>query len=346
VIVKQGDTVQPDTVVARTYLPGKVTPVNAANILNVQPELIEQTLVKKQGETLEKNEIYAMNKSFFGLFKTQLKAPEKCIVDSVSKVTGNILLRAMPLPVEVKAYIRGKVVEVIREEGVVVETHAAFVQGIFGIGRETFGEIVIATQSADEILSADKIREEFSGKIVVGGSFVTADALNKAVQTGIRGIVVGGFNDKDLREFLKYDIGVAITGHEDVGITLVITEGFGEIKMSDRAFNLLKSNQGKEASINGATQIRAGVIRPEVVIPSDKGAQIDALKAQDKGSLKVGDVVRIIRKPYFGMLGKVSALPPELQQLESESKARILEVELSEGTRAIIPRANVEMLEE
>jgi hypothetical protein len=45
-------------------------------------------------------------------------------------------------------------------------------------------------------------------------------------------------------------------------------------------------------------------------------------------------------------LGKVSGLPPELQKLESESLARVLEVEFHDGTKAIIPRANVEMLEE
>ena len=36
--------------------------------------------------------------------------------------------------------------------------------------------------------------------------------------------------------------------------------------MGDRTFNLLKSHDSKFVSINGATQIRAGVIRPEIVI--------------------------------------------------------------------------------
>jgi hypothetical protein len=53
----------------------------------------------------------------------------------------------------------------------------------------------------------------------------------------------------------------------------------------------------------------------------------------------------VIRDPYFGHLGKVSALPPELHKLESESMARILEVEFDGGERATIPRANVEALE-
>ncbi len=55
--------------------------------------------------------------------------------------------------------------------------------------------------------------------------------------------------------------------------------------------------------------------------------------------------MRVIRQRYFGKLGKVTDLPPELHTLESESKARVLEVEFPDGEKAIIPRANVEMLE-
>ncbi|MDI6739286.1 MAG: hypothetical protein QME74_02865 [Candidatus Edwardsbacteria bacterium] len=41
-----------------------------------------------------------------------------------------------------------------------------------------------------------------------------------------------------------------------------------------------------------------------------------------------------------------SARPHELQKLESESYARILEVEFEDGTKAIVPRANVELIED
>ena len=55
---------------------------------------------------------------------------------------------------------------------------------------------------------------------------------------GILGIVVGGIVDRDLIDYLGYDIGVAITGHENIPLTLVITEGFGTIAMAERTFNL------------------------------------------------------------------------------------------------------------
>ncbi len=67
---------------------------------------------------------------------------------------------------------------------------------------------------------------------------------------------------------------------------------------------------------------------------------------QGKG-LEIGSPIRVIRSPYFGKLGKVTALPSPLQKLESESMARVLEVEFdSDGKHAVIPRANVEMIED
>jgi hypothetical protein len=158
--------------------------------------------------------------------------------------------------------------------------------------------------------------------------------------------VAGGISDKDLREFLGHDIGVAITGSEDLGITLVITEGFGEIDMAQKTFDLLKSKEGVMACINGATQIRAGVIRPEVVIPMDGDIKAaETAKEAATTGLEVGSPIRVIRQPYFGQIGAVSNLPPALQVLESESKARVLEVTFKDGKKAVIPRANVELIE-
>ena len=347
VIVKAGDKVSPDTVVARTDLPGNVEPMNIANILGVPPEDVGDCMLKKEGDSIDKGETIALTKAFFGLFKSEAKAKIEGTIENISVITGQVLLRGHPIPVEVKAYLEGKVVEVIPEEGVVVETSGAFVQGIFGIGGETHGEIKIVVEDNSTVLTDSAIDSSCEGKVIVGGSLITAAAVRKAINVGVKGIVVGGLDDKDLREFLGFDIGVAITGSEEFGTTLVVTEGFGQINMAAQTFKLLKSKEGRMACINGATQIRAGVIRPEVVIPmhEDEDAVKSAKKSQSVG-LTIGSPIRIIRQPYFGVLGKVAELQPELHQLESESKARILTVEFENGKKVIVPRANVELIEQ
>jgi hypothetical protein len=347
VLARVGDKVTPDTVVARTLLPGNVEPINVANILGIPPEDIMHHMLRKEGELVKQGEVIARSKSFFGLFSSECKSKNEGSVESISSITGQVLIRGNPIPVEIKAYLNGEVVEVFEKEGVAVSTWGSFIQGIFGIGGETHGEIRMVVKDNAEVLTDALVDKNCQDKVVVGGSLVTAEALKKAISLGAKGIVVGGFDDKDLRGFLGYDLGVAITGSEDLGITLVVTEGFGQINMAEKTFSLLKSKEGQMACINGATQIRAGVIRPEVVIPF--GGDVHAkekVKAAETIGLTEGYPVRVIRQPYFGRLGNVGALPPELQKLESESSARVLEVRFSDGTKAIIPRANVEMLEE
>jgi len=163
---------------------------------------------------------------------------------------------------------------------------------------------------------------------------------------GVKAIVIGGFDDQDLREFLGYDLGVAITGSEEKGITLVVTEGFGEIPMANRTFELLKGCEGRKVSVSGATQIRAGVLRPEIIAPRlEEAARTEAVSDGEPAGLEVGAQIRVIRQPYFGRLGKVTGLPPELVALETEAKVRVLEVDFGNGSRAMLPRANVEMIE-
>lgn len=348
VVVKKGDRVTSETVVARTELPGVVEPVNVANILGVPPQDVPESMAKKIGDTVQEGEVIAKAKSFFGLFSSTVKARISGTVENISSVTGQVLLRGAPIPIEVKAYLNGIVTNVFEREGVEVMTLGSFVQGIFGIGPETHGPIKILSKGSKDVLTEKELDASCKGCVVVGGSLVTAAGLRKAIEVGAVGIVVGGFNDKDLRDFLGYDLGVAITGNEDKGITLVVTEGFGEINMAEKTYDLLRRHEGQEACINGATQIRAGVIRPEVVVPKTEKIGDKSLEGEGTSEnlgLTIGSPVRVIRQPYFGRLGKVSNLPSQLQILESESKARVLEVEFEDGKKAVIPRANVEMLE-
>ena len=345
VVVAKGDRVTSATVVARTHLPGNVQLVNVASKLGLPPEDLPSVMQKKDGDAIEKGEPLAVTQGFFGLFKSKVLSPCSGSVESVSTVTGQVILREPPSPIEIDAYIDGEVVEIFPEEGVAVETVGTFIQGIFGVGGEKTGEIAVVVGGPSEPLDASLITEAHSGKILVGGSHITWDGLQKAMKVGASGVVVGGFDDPDLKRLLGKDLGVAITGHEDLATALILTEGFGEIAMAHGTFDLLKSREGMKASINGATQIRAGVIRPEIVVPLE-GIATDAPAAEGSiTGLEIGSLIRAIREPHFGALGKVTDLPNELQKMESESMVRVLRVKFEDGVEALLPRANVEMIE-
>lgn len=350
VLVAKGDKVDFDTTVARTRVPGDVETIRASQMLGIEADDIEelgQYMLKNAGNRVSKGEIIAKRSSFFGLSKAFVESPIEGTIEHVSDVTGQVTIREDPVPIEVKAYIPGRIVGVIRSEGVVVETAAAFIQGIFGIGGETHGQIRMAVKSPEGSLTADLLESSDKGKVLIGGSMVTGEALKKAVDIGVRGIVSGGVEDRDLKDLLGYEIGVAITGHEESVVTLVITEGFGKMRISDKTFELLRSCEGMEAALNGATQIRAGVIRPEIIVPRDRvstGELRDDRASFSKG-MQPGMMVRIIAEPFFGAIGTILSLPVELQDVESESAVRILEVQLEDRRKVVIPRANVEIIE-
>lgn len=345
VVVEIGASVKAEDVVAKTDLPGNVQLINIANLLSVSPQEIEENMLKSPGELVSKDELIASTKGLFGLFKSQARSPIDGTLESISDVTGQVILREPPIPVEVTAFTDGTITETLPNEGVTVETYGSYIQGIFGVGGETIGNLVIVANSPNEVLTAEQILPEYKDNIIVGGSLVSTDVIQRGIEQGVKGIIAGGIDDADLRELLGYELGVAITGAEELGITLVITEGFGNIAMAKRTFELLKIREGMKTSINGATQIRAGVVRPEILIPFVSEG-VDSEDDDSVGILEIGSPVRIIREPHFGKLGHVAELPIELQKLETEAEVRVLQVEFEDGEKTTLPRANVETIEE
>lgn len=345
-LVNKGDHVNARDIVARTFMPGDITPINVANALSISPNEVPAALLVKVGDRVEEDQVIGRNKGIFGMFRVELKAKSAGTVEVISETTGQLMLRGAPQPVQVEAYLTGSVVEVLPKEGVLIQNRVALVQGIFGIGGEAYGKLRLAVSSPRETLRAEHIKEDMKGEVIVGGARMTAESIQRARAVGAAALVSGGIDDQDLRDFLGYDLGVAITGSEKVGLTVIITEGFGDIAMADRTFRLLGQYQGHEASVNGATQIRAGVMRPEILIPLAAGDEgDDAESAIAAGTLEIGTPVRIIRDPHFGLIGVVAALPEQPYVLGSGSKARVLEVKFDSGESVIVPRANVELIE-
>ena len=165
------------------------------------------------------------------MLKAILHSPITGTIESISTVTGQVLLREPPKPIQVHAYIDGTVTEVIEKEGVVMETTASFIQGIFGVGGETVGELAIAVNKPDDILTADHIQPAYKDKIIVGGSFIQHETLLiRQRRRASEASLLAGSNDEDLKKLLGYDLGVAITGSEEIGITLIITEGLARYR--------------------------------------------------------------------------------------------------------------------
>ena len=340
--VNVNDKVKSNTIVASTKIPGNVHMINIANELNIEAKQISECMLLKENDKIKKDQILARSKGIFGLFKSEIKSPIDGEIINISNVTGQIVISEKPLSINLDAYIPGIISKVINEEGVIVNSNGTFIQGIIGVGGESKGELKVLVDFHEDSVNISDINDSLDGKIIVCGSYINYDIYKKASEVGVKGIVCGGFDYNDMSKILGKPLGVAITGTEE-SMNLILTEGFGEIEMAKRTFEILKKNDGKLVSINGATQIRAGVLRPEIFIEAESSDNNKTFNEDDL-IISEGSVVRVIREPFFGKIGKVVSLPTELHKMKSETKVRVAKIEFSNREQEIIPRANLEVI--
>jgi hypothetical protein len=305
-----------------------------------------------EGVSVENGDIIAELRGLWGLFRTTVEAPISGRIEFISQATGHVGIRAPSTTISIRAYIDGTVERVEAGRGAVIVTEATLVQGIFGVGGERIGAISMLPISADQRVEQQHIPLDCKDAVLVGGHSPSVSALYAAAERGAVGFITGSIDDANLARYVGYDIGIALTGDEPVPMTLIITEGFGALPMNERVLSILQRAAGASASINGATQVRAGAQRPEIITKVTQSGvlPVGTMAFTAGGGLQVGSRVRIIRVPYFGQQGTVTALPKELTQIETGAIARVARVilepvEAGGVTReVVVPRANIELV--
>lgn len=324
--------------------------VNVARRLDISPMLLRAYMRYREGDEVKQGAALADAAGSLGV--SYCYAPASGVVEKICTRTGTVHILRPARPTQVEAYLHGRVADVIPEKGARIETTASFIQGVFGLGFENYGPVKVVAPAPDHVVTEDDITPDLSGAVVVGGANVTLDALRKALEVGVKGLVSGGADEPDLVTLLGREIGVGITGQEDLAMTVVITEGFGTMPMSADTFEFLRAAEGRTASLNGSTQVRAGVIRPEIIIPllgEDGGAAVTLedrlaeLDGREKGEAEVGSKVRIVRNPKFGQWGRIVGWPSEPVVFENEARLPAAEVELNDGSRLMVPLADLEV---
>jgi hypothetical protein len=96
--------------------------------------------------------------------------------------------------------------------------------------------------------------DEIEPERVVVKDTVTRSDLVSLQSANAAGLITGGLSLEDIDELC-------------VGFPIVVTEGFGAMRLEPELEDLLASSNGKLACIDADTQLRAGVKRPRVIIP-------------------------------------------------------------------------------
>jgi len=222
VLVKEGDKVDHDTILATTQAPGRVETINAAERLLLVPDPtthsveLKKYMFKNEGDPVKKGELLALKKELFGLFKRTVTSPIDGNLEYISNMSGQIILREPPIKIDLDSYIPGTIVKILLKEGAIIDCVGAFIQGIFGLGGETHGELMKAVNSPDEVLTAEHVSHECTGKILIGGSLATEAAIRKAMEVGAKGIVVGGIEENVLTKREREDTMFSMTSSKNL----------------------------------------------------------------------------------------------------------------------------------
>lgn len=348
--VRPGDRVEPSTVVAVGVAPARPVVVNVARELGIEPDKVAERLSKRAGDTVEANEAIAKRRR--GLRTHTVKSPFAGTLTGFNAGAGTATIAPAAQRQDLTAYVVGVVEEVEQAWGVTVRTFGSRFHGVFGVGGEAFGVLKVVTKDRQHPLTPELIDSRAARSVLVAGGSVNAAALQRAVQVGAKGVIVGSIEERELRAFLKAS-GQSLwrVGLPDwrlpallvaPPLTIVVTEGFGQGAMAGALYETLMAGNGEQVSLNGTTQVAGGLRRPEVLITrgSGRGAVDEGLPV---AALVPGTTIRLIDQDHLGIVATVREAPRR-RRLGGDLVLEALKVELPNGEGLLLPLANVEPL--
>lgn len=247
----------------------------------------------------------------------------------------------------IPAGLRGRVVDITRRGGVVIESRVAVVQGAIGAGNQVAG-ILTLWQAPGANRGQQYIPP---GAILVIPGPVNFAMLCQAMNSGVNGVVASSVSYSDLEGFLHTDVlelvdsvEVKLAQARLPAMTVLLTEGLGTISMPARTMNLLSQYQGSVALLSGTTSVRQRIF-PELVISlPTKEVQQNWQPVQPDSVLTVGSPVRVCGGDHEGARGEITYLFTHQQVFASGVRARAARLRLEDGSILITPVTLIERI--
>ncbi|PJF22475.1 MAG: hypothetical protein CUN56_05830, partial [Phototrophicales bacterium] len=260
----------------------------------------------------------------------RLRSPVKGLVAHIEN--GRIILQEMPDVMNLEAGVRGRVVQVDPQRGVVIEAVGAQTQGVWGNGRLTIGTLTLEPEEGIENIQADTLERRFTGSIVVTRRPLTAAGFKVMIDQSFAGVIAPSM-DASLIELAMMFEG-----------SVLLTEGFGNIRMSSVVYNMLAELAGNQTTLDAYTPSRWETRTPEAIISVPRGEQKNPSRPNAMTALRTGMTVRITREPYLGLTGKILDLPTKPVLLDNGLRILAAQIELVVGETVFVPLANLEIL--
>lgn len=339
--------VKPEDVLGKyTFSPG-FSAVKIAQRLKVSPQEAQKYLQRPIGGSIFKGELLAMKKGLFG--KTVVLAPTDGVLEEYNVENGELRLRFLSKETKLVSGVYGVIENVDKSRGeVTIKTLVNEIFGIMGSGNERSGQLNILSQQGS-LIKPSQITVEMNKHIIVAGSIIYGDTLRRATGFGVSGIIAGGMSAIDFRAFAGAVDPRKRLGN-DVGISVVATEGFGLIPIGDDIFKILNQYLGKYVFMNGNTaSIYLPSLSPDSIINLRKTAlPLNSRSPEISPELNLAEItagqqVRVIWPPFMGAQGKVIAVDKKPTVLESGILTVLITIE-TPFKKIKVPFANLEII--
>jgi len=346
--VRVGQEVTPGDILGEGLVPAGFHVIHLASRLGVNPAQALVHLKRQIGKNIYKGELLARRESFFGLRRKLILSPVDGIVDFYDVQKGDLRIKLLPKKTALISGVYGVVDAFNIVSGTItIKTMASLIYGVMGLGKEREGIIKILG-GPDVLVTSKQLGEQLTGRIVVTGGLIFSDALEKAVDLGISGFISGGIN---VRDFLAAG---GILGKEnkkwsDVGVSLLITEGFGSISIGEDVFALLKKHDNRFVILDGnrskmilpTTDPNSMIYIRKTQLPAMSMVETD-LESQEV-ALECGSKVRITGLKDLGKQGVVEAIDRTPTKLLSGVSTFLVTV-VTSNRKLRIPYTNLEIL--
>jgi uncharacterized protein (TIGR01319 family) len=231
--------------------------VDIAGFLGIRPEHIKNRLEFQVGDFVQKGQELVKGSSS----RFPIRAPSSGTLVEINTDDGSVVLHYDLEPVTTLALVSGTVASVEAGRVAVISGQGTIIQGAIGFGGESFGQL---TTMSDLGASLDGRGDTIVATVMaVDGAFLERCRLAK-----IRGVISPSIPALDWVRFARQEIAIGVTGDEDVPFPVMLTEGFGALPMEGACRDLLERSSGSTVSMFTRTQIRAGVVRPMVILPT------------------------------------------------------------------------------
>lgn len=346
ILVKKGQEIIPSDVIGRSILSAGFRTINLSKALQVSPGEVKKYLQRPMGKVIFQGELLGYKSG--GIFGSQkvVTSPTDGILELFDATTGILKLKILPHSIDLLAAVFGIVEGVDHVKKIVnIKTQVTEVYGMLGSGRPREGYLKVLGDRGD-LIDKNKISLDLHDRIIVGGGLIYENALKEAVTNGVNGIITGGINCSEFKGMSGGKIKYAHSESE-VGIGVLVTEGFGSIPIGQDIFELLKSFDNEFAILEGNER--------RVILPSinpDSLAKIKKVQLSVSGNLdfkvrvealETGRIVRMIGNPYMGEQGKVVEIDNATTTLSSGVSVYMITV-VTNSRKIRVPYNNVEII--